>query len=80
MGLDLFRLAKKINVLFLFFRTKFTKKQYFVSLGIDKFTASMPLVVIQVTFEKFTTNKLQDKTTEYRLSPAGICFCRQGEF
>lgn len=37
----------------------------------------MPLVVIQVTFEKFTINKLQDKTTKYRLSPVGVLVDRE---
>lgn len=45
-GLDLFRLAKKIDGLF-FFWTKFTKKQYFVKFGYRQVTAlSVPLVVI----------------------------------
>lgn len=44
-GLDLFRLAKKINVLF--FWTKFTKEQYFEKIGYRQVTASAPLVIIQ---------------------------------
>lgn len=44
-GLDLFRLAKKMSVLF--FWTKFSKKQYFVKFGYRQITASAPRVVIQ---------------------------------
>lgn len=32
----------------------------------------MPLVENQMTLGKFTADKLQDRTTKYRLSPIGI--------